>query len=142
MNILIFGKEYRIIQKVDNILIRSRAFSFPGKKELLQKETEEKVVVMDVTEIPIEKPKKKQKSVYSGKQGEHTLKTQLIIDLKTLKVICLASGKGRVHDFNLFKKSGVKIEDSIKIVADKGCQGIVKIHGLSETPILKKRVKN
>ena len=67
MNILIFGKEYRIIQKVDNILIRSRAFSFPGKKELLQKETEEKVVVMDVTEIPIEKPKKKQKSVYSGK---------------------------------------------------------------------------
>jgi hypothetical protein len=131
----------RIIQKVENILIRSRVFSLPGKKELRQKGTEEKVVVMDVTESPIEKPKQNQKSFYSGKQGEHTLKTQLIIDLKTLKIICVASGKGRVHDFKLFKKSGVKIEDSIKILADKGYQGIAKIHGLSETPIKRKKGK-
>ncbi len=91
----------RITQKVENILIRSRVFSLPGKKELRQKGTEEKVVVMDVTESPIEKPKQSQKSFYSGKQGEHTVKTQLIIDLKTLKIICLASGKGRVHGCNL-----------------------------------------
>jgi hypothetical protein len=48
-------------------------FSLPGKKELHQKEAEEKVVVMDVTEIPMEKPKENQKSFYSGKRGEHTL---------------------------------------------------------------------
>jgi hypothetical protein len=131
----------RIIQKVENILIRSRVFSLPGKKELRQKETEERVVVMDVTESPIEKPKESQKSFYSGKQGEHTLKTQLIVDVKSLKIICLASGKGRVHDFKLFKKSGVKIGDYIKVIADKGYQGIAKIHGLSETPIKKKKGK-
>jgi hypothetical protein len=131
----------RIIQKIENILIRSRVFSLPGKKALRQKPSEEKVAVMDVTESPIEKPKKSQRSFYSGKQGEHTLKTQLIIDLKTLRIICLASGKGRVHDFNLFKKSGVKIEDSIKILADKGYQGIGKIHRLSETPIKRKKGK-
>ncbi len=131
----------RIIQKIENILIRSRVFSLPGKKALRQKGTEEKVVVMDVTESPIEKPKQSQKSFYSGKQGEHTLKTQLMIDLKTFKIICLASGKGRVHDFNLFKKSGVKVEDSIKILADKGYQGIAKIHRLSETPIKRKKGK-
>jgi len=131
----------RTTQKIENILIRSGVFSLPGKKELRQKETEEKVVVMDVTESPIEKAKENQKSFYSGKQKEHTLKTQLIIDLKSKKIICLASGKGRVHDFKLFQNSGVRVGDLIKIIADKGYQGIAKIHKLSETPIKKKKGK-
>lgn len=131
----------RITQKIENILIRSGVFSLPGKKELRQKEIEEKVVAMDVTESPIEKPKEDQKNYYSGKQKEHTLKTQLIIDLKSKKIICLASGKGRVHDFKLFQNSGVRVGDLIKIIADKGYQGIAKIHKLSETPIKRKKGK-
>jgi hypothetical protein len=116
-------------------------FSLPGKKELRQREKEERVVAIDVTESAIEKPKENQKSFYSGKQKEHTLKTQLIVDLKSLKIICLASGKGRVHDFKLFQNSGVKVGDLIKIIADKGYQGIAKIHKLSETPIKRKKGK-
>ena len=131
----------RITQKIENILIRSGVFSLPGKKELRQKEIEEKVVAMDVTESPIEKPKENQKNYYSGKQKEHTLKTQLIIDLKSKKIICIASGKGRVHDFKLFQNSGVRVGDLIKIIADKGYQGIAKIHKLSETPIKRKKGK-
>ena len=131
----------RITQKIENILIRSGVFSLPGKKELRQKETEEKVVAMDVTESPIEKPKESQKSFYSGKQKEHTLKTQIIVDLKSKKIICLASGKGRVHDFKLFQNSGVRVGDLIKMIADKGYQGIAKIHQLSETPIKRKKGK-
>ena len=131
----------RITQKIENILIRSGVFSLPGKKELRQKEIEEKVVAMDVTESPIEKPKENQKNYYSGKQKEHTLKTQLIIDLKSKKIICLASGKGRVHDFKLFQNSGVRVGDLIKMIADKGYQGIAKIHKLSETPIKRKKGK-
>jgi hypothetical protein len=69
------------------------------------------------------------------------LKTQLIIDSKSKKIICLASGKGRVHDFKLFQNSGVRVGDLIKIIADKGYQGIAKIHELSETPIKKKKGK-
>lgn len=130
----------RIIQKIENILIRSRVFSLPGKKELRQRE-EERVVVIDVTESGIEKPKENQKSFYSGKQKEHTLKTQLIVDLKSQKIICLAIGKGSVHDFKLFKNSGIKVGDLIKIIADKGYQGIAKIHKLSETPIKRKKGK-
>ena len=131
----------RITQKIENILIRSGVFSLPGKKELRQKEIEEKVVAMDVTESPIEKPKENQKNYYSGKQKEHTLKTQIIIDLKSKKIICLASGKRRVHDFKLFQNSGVRVGDLIKIIADKGYQGIAKIHKLSETPIKRKKGK-
>ena len=74
---------------------------------------------------------------YSGKQGEHTLKTQAIIEQQTLKIMCLGHGTGRTHDFRLFKNSGVKFHKLLKLIADKGYQGIAKIHGLSQTPIKK-----
>ncbi len=51
---------------------------------------------------------------------EHTLKTQLIIEQKTLKIICLKHGKGKTHDFKLFKNSGIKLSELLKLIADKG----------------------
>jgi hypothetical protein len=41
--------------------------------------SQEDLVVMDVTESPIERPKRGQKKFFSGKAGEDTLKTQLVI---------------------------------------------------------------
>lgn len=118
----------RIVHKIENILIRSRKFSLPGKKELLKTSTEEKIVVMDVMENPIERPKKGQKAFFSGKQKDHTLKTQVIVDQKSLKIICLGQGKGKTHDFRLFKTSGVKFGELLKVIADKGYQGIAGIY--------------
>jgi IS5 family transposase len=46
-----------------------------------------------------------------------------------------------VHDLKLFQASGVRVGDWIKIIADKGYQGIAKIHKLSETPIRRKKGK-
>ena len=129
----------RIVHNIENILIKSRKFSLPGKKKLLNTSGLEDLVVMDVMESPIEKPQRHQKAFYSGKQEEHTLKTQVIIEQKTLKVICLAHGKGKIHDFRLLKTSGVKFGELLKVIADKGYQGITKIHELSETPIKKPR---
>lgn len=97
---------------------------------------------MDVMESSIERPKKRQKQFYSGKQKEHTLKTQVIIEQKSKKIICLVHEKGRVHDFKVFKNSGIKFGELLKVIADKGYQGITKIHQSSETPIKKKRKKN
>lgn len=48
----------RIVRKVENILIKSGAFRLPGKRELNQKAHEGKVLVVDVTETPVERPKK------------------------------------------------------------------------------------
>ena len=89
------------------------------------------LVVMDVTARPIERPNKGQKKFFSGKQGEHTLKTQLVIHQKSSQIICLGHGKGRIHDFRLFKNSGVKFGELLKVIADKGYQGIREIHQLS-----------
>jgi hypothetical protein len=131
----------RIVFKIENILIKSRKFSLPGKKQLWKISSEEDLVVMDVTESPIEKPQKGQKRFFSGKQGEHTLKTQVVIYQKSSQIICLGHDKGKIHDFRLFKNSGIKFGELIKVIADKGYQGIAKIHQLSETPIKKPKGK-
>ncbi len=131
----------RAVLKIENILISSSKFSLPGKKELLKMSLHEDLVVMDVMESPIEKPSKGQKMFFSGKQGEHTLKTQVVVHQKNGQVICLGHGKGRIHDFRLFKTSGVRFGELLKVIADKGYQGIKKIHQLSETPIKKLKGK-
>ena len=131
----------RIVHKIENILIKSRQFRLPGKKELWKMNSEEELVVMDVMESQIERPFKRQKQFYSVKQREHTLKTQLVIQQKTGRIVCLVKVKGRTHDLKLFKNSGVKLGNLMKVIADKGYQGIAKIHQLSETPIKKKKGK-
>lgn len=59
---------YRIIRKIENILIRSPEFSLPGKKQLLKSNHELEVIVIDVTETPIERPKKNRKNTTVGKR--------------------------------------------------------------------------
>jgi hypothetical protein len=53
------------------------------------------------------------------------------------KVICIYEGKGSVHDFELFKQSGIHIADFILLVGDKGFQGICDIHANSIIPFKK-----
>ena len=132
---------YRLIKKVENILIKSRKFRLPGRKELRDSGFEGNLIVMDVMESRIEKPSKYQKIFYSGKQKEHSLKTQIIIEQTTQRILCIAHGKGKTHDFKLFKNSGVKFNKYIRLIADKGYQGIKKIHPFSQTPQKKPRGK-
>ena len=46
------------IRDVENILVKSDEFRLPGKKALLKSDHEFEVVLVDVTESPIERPKK------------------------------------------------------------------------------------
>ena len=69
----------RTVQRVENTLIRSGKFKLPGKKHLLRNPNPPKTNVIDVTESPIERPKRHQKQFYSGKKKRHTLKAQLVV---------------------------------------------------------------
>jgi len=62
-----------------------------------------------------------------------------VIDGLTGKIICVYEGKGAVHDFELFKQSGIHIHDGILLVADKGFQGLCVIHSASFVPFKKPR---
>jgi hypothetical protein len=48
----------RIVRKVEHQLMQSGAFSLPGKKALKSSQTSWSVLLVDVTERPIERPKK------------------------------------------------------------------------------------
>ena len=46
------------IRWIENVLIKSKEFSLPGKKALLKSDNEFEVILIDATETPIERPKK------------------------------------------------------------------------------------
>ena len=52
---------YRIVQKIENILIQAPQRSMPGKKRLITDDFPLETVVIDVSETPIERPKKNKK---------------------------------------------------------------------------------
>ena len=109
------------IVAVENALIQDKSFHLPGKKALLSKENVGRTMAVDVTESPIERPKKKQKKWYSGKKKRHTIKTQIIADIETQEIFCTAQVEGAVHDFHLFKVSiRSAILWAILLLADSG----------------------
>jgi hypothetical protein len=50
---------YRNCRWIEDALIKSKKFSLPGKKALLKSNTEFEIILIDATESPIERPKKK-----------------------------------------------------------------------------------
>jgi IS5 family transposase len=77
---------------------------------------------------------KKQRRYYSGKKKRHTQKAQVIVVKKTKQIVCTFAGKGREHDFKLYKRSALTIHERIALEADKGYQGIKQLHPNSQTP--------
>jgi hypothetical protein len=59
----------RTIQKVENALVRSGKFRLPGKKALQASETVFEVILVDVSEQPIERPKKAKNGITVAKRS-------------------------------------------------------------------------
>lgn len=53
---------------------------------------------------------------------------------KTKQIVCTFTGKGREHDFKVFKRSHLSIHPSLELKADKGYQGVQHLHANSQTP--------
>lgn len=66
----------RIVRKVEDLLVKCGKFRLPSQRQLYQPGWEGKVMVVDVGEIEIERPKKNSSATESGKQKCHTLKAQ------------------------------------------------------------------
>jgi DDE superfamily endonuclease/Helix-turn-helix of DDE superfamily endonuclease len=129
----------RIVHWVEDKLMQSGQFRLPGKQQLVRGFDTPSVILIDVTETRIERPKRRQRAFYSGKQKYHTLKSQLVSDAQTQQIICTFFGKGRRHDFKLFKASGIPIHPLTESLQDKGDQGMHKLHLNSRVPKKKPR---
>jgi predicted DNA-binding protein YlxM (UPF0122 family) len=71
------GADYKVsksticesIQWVENTLSKEKTFKLPGKKVLKKVTGDIEYIIIDVTESPIQRPKKGQKEYYSGKKN-------------------------------------------------------------------------
>ncbi len=59
----------RIIRQVEDTLMKSRKFTLPGRKALLESNIEYQVVVVDATETPIERPQKNKSTSTRAKRN-------------------------------------------------------------------------
>lgn len=60
---------WRIVRKLEDILIKSELFHLPGKKQLTNTDMDWEVVVIDVGESPIERPKKNSGTITQAKRS-------------------------------------------------------------------------
>ena len=59
----------RTIRKVEDVLVRSKKFRLPGKKALQNSDTVFEVLLVDVSEQPIERPKKAKNGIIVAKRS-------------------------------------------------------------------------
>jgi hypothetical protein len=79
---------------------------------------------------------RRSKGVLFGEKKRHTLKTQVIIERNTRKILDAQEAKGSEHDFTVYKESiGSSVSSSIPIDADLGYLGIEAYHANSFIPI-------
>lgn len=56
------------------------------------------------------------------------------MDKKTTRIICTHQARGKTHDFKLFKKSKLPLNENKHVKVDSGYQGLKQIHSNSELP--------
>ena len=60
----------RTIRKIEDVLVRSKKFRLPGKKALQPSDTVFEVVLVDVSEQPVERPKKAKIGTIAAKRSD------------------------------------------------------------------------
>jgi hypothetical protein len=100
-------------------------------QELLEAYPEFEEVLLDATEQPVPQPedKQKRKLCYSGKQQDHTIKTQ-IVATRNLILHVFGGLPGSLSDQTLLGASGVvrQVPQTVRIRLDKGYEGTDKRH--------------
>lgn len=59
----------RTVKRIEDILLKANEFHLPGKRQLHQAQTEREVIVVDVAETEIERPKKNRSATIAGNRS-------------------------------------------------------------------------
>jgi DDE superfamily endonuclease/Helix-turn-helix of DDE superfamily endonuclease len=108
----------------------------------------ELAVIIDTFEQRVQRPRDQEAAdrSYSGKQKQHTLKTQIATDQQTGKIVDVPDSVcGPTHDLALLKASGLldRLDPDVGALGDLAYVGIAPLHptGLGFTPRRKPREK-
>ena len=58
----------------------------------------------------------------------------MIIDKKSKRILSVMTGKGREHDFKLFKRCSIHFHERTEVLGDRGYQGLQHLHSNTQTP--------
>jgi hypothetical protein len=61
---------YKTIKWVEDTLIKHPDFALPGKKALIKRDSLNNIILMDVTESPIQRPKKSKKDTTPARKSD------------------------------------------------------------------------
>ena len=93
---------YRHIKRLEPML--ASVIKINKSRELTQNDLE--TILIDATEVQIQRPKKKQREFYSGKKKKHSIKFEIQTDASG-KILNISKGYcGKTHDFKIRKMSG------------------------------------
>ena len=58
----------------------------------------------------------------------------MLLERGSRRILAVRAGKGRRHDFHLFKQSQVRVHPRVEMFADTGYQGLQKLHANTRKP--------
>ena len=122
----------RSIKRIEPILAKIIAI----KKDRTLSQHDLETVIIDCTEQPIERPKKRQRKYYSGKKKQHTIKKEIQMTEEGRIVSTSKPHPGKDHDFEV-RKRGSPLPRHCRAYADSGYQGLDKLHHATEIPYKK-----
>ena len=128
---------YKIIKRVEDgdMLLKDGTFSLPGCTTSLRSDRRPVVLLIDAPRVRYNAPKKTKILYYSGKQQQHSLKTQIGIDGTSKRIIATSFSNAKRHDLRLFKGSTPHIHPEILLcLTDTAYIGIKKFHRNSLHP--------
>lgn len=108
--------------------------------ELLKEYPELADVIFDGSELPIKRPKKRQKQSYSGKKKRHTKKVQLALNKRDKLIIGISlPRRGRMHDKRQLERThwSERLPATVHQYGDLGYLGMATVL----TPVRKPRGK-
>ena len=124
----------RTIKRLEPLLARVMKI----KKEWKMSQKEVHTLIVDCTEQPIRRPKKRQKDFYSGKKKRHTNKTEMIVNGEGEIYHVSRPLPGSIHDIKVREK-GIKMSPCQRLLADSGYQGQQKKYPNICLPLKKPR---
>jgi len=58
----------------------------------------------------------------------------MVADVESKEIMAIFQGKGSEHDFSIFKRSKMKLSETLVLLADSGFQGVGDYHKASWFP--------
>ena len=106
------------------------------KRSIRVSHEDAQALLIDATEQPMERPKRKQKCWYSGKKKCHSIKNEIITTEKGRIVSVSPSAPGTVHDI-MIRRRGPPLPEDAHACADSGYQGYQTEHPAIDIPYKK-----